>query len=86
MWALEGLNTFNSEIQNDKPSSSSKVMSKTNTIWCHLFVESKIRHKWTYLQTETHREEGLRMNGLGILDNQMELIYIEWVNNKGPTA
>ena len=31
---------------------------------------------------ETHREEGLRMNGLGILDNQMELIYIEWVNNK----
>ena len=22
---------------------------KTNTIWYHLYVESKIRHKWTYL-------------------------------------
>lgn len=31
---------------------------------------------------KTHREEGLRMNGLGILDNQMQLIYIEWVKNK----
>ena len=52
MWALkEGLNAFNSEIHNDKPSSSSKVISKTNIIWCHLYVESKIRHKRTYLQT-----------------------------------
>ena len=23
---------------------------KTNTIWCHLYVESKIWHKWTYIQ------------------------------------
>ena len=29
----------------------SKVsQKKTNTIWYHLYVESKIRHKWTYLQ------------------------------------
>ena len=26
---------------------------KTNTIWYHLHVESKIWHKWTYLKTET---------------------------------
>ena len=25
-------------------------LSKTNTIWYHLYVESKIWHKWTYLQ------------------------------------
>ena len=31
MWTLkEGLNAFNSEIHNEKPSSSSKVISKTN--------------------------------------------------------
>ena len=24
--------------------------AKTNTIWCHLSMESKIWHKWTYLQ------------------------------------
>ena len=31
---------------------------KTNTIWYHLHVESKIWHKWTYLQkSHRHREQ-----------------------------
>ena len=29
---------------------------KTNTIWDHLYVESKIQHKWTYIQNR-HRKE-----------------------------
>ena len=38
----------------DRPSSSllSEVRKrKANTIWYHLYVKSKIWHKWTYLQT-----------------------------------
>ena len=67
MWALkEGLNAFNSEIHNDRPSSSSKVISKTNIIWYHLYVESKIRQKWTYLQTERLTEK----RGQGWMDQE----------------
>ena len=32
---------------------SEVIQKKTNTIWYHLYVESKICYKWTYLQTET---------------------------------
>ena len=35
---------------------------KTNTIWYHLYVESKIWHKWTYLQNK---------NGLTDTENRL---------------
>ena len=59
---------------------------KTNTIWFHLYVESKIWHKWTYLKTETDsqpkgREEGEGWTeGLGV--SRFKLLYLEWINDK----
>ena len=66
---------------------------KTNIIY-HLYVESKIWHKWTYLQTNrlTNRTDlwlprlGGRGRGGG-LDwefgiSRCELLYTEWINNK----
>ena len=50
---------------------------KTNTIWYHLYVESKIWHKWTYLQNRlTDREQtcgcqeggAAGWDGLGVWD------------------
>ena len=56
--------------------------SEKNTIWYHLYIESKIWHKWTYVQnrkklTDMHNrlmtaKEGLsgggRMGSLGLAD------------------
>ena len=42
------------ELEIIMPSEVSK--KETNTIWYHLYVESKIRHKLTFMkQKETHR-------------------------------
>ena len=67
---------------------------KKNTIWHHLYVESKIWQKWTYLQkrsrlTDTDNRlvvaKGERGYGgmnweFGI--SRCKLLYIEWTNNK----
>ena len=58
---------------------------KTNTIWYHLYVESKIWHKWIYLWNRSRLTDlenrlvvakGKGKEGLGIQD------YIVWMNNK----
>ena len=71
---------------------------KTNTIWCHFYVESKIWHKWPYLlrnrKTLTDIENRLvvakgkgggreRDGEFGI--SRCKLLYIEWINYKVPT-
>ena len=62
-----------------------------NTMWYHLHVESKIRYKWTYLETDSQIQRmdgGLPRGGLGRgMDwefgvGRCKLLYIEWINNK----
>ena len=53
---------------------------KTNTVWYHLHVESKIQHKWTYLWNRNRLTEsklvvakvGGQRGGLGVWDQQIE--------------
>ena len=67
---------------------------KTNTIWYHLYVESEMWHRWTYLWNRNRltdienrlvvaKGEG-RWGGMdwefGV--SICKLLYIEWVNNK----
>ena len=64
---------------------------ETSTIWYCLYVESKIWHKWTYLQNRhgfTDRRDLLVAKGGGV--RRMEeaagvirckLLYIEWINS-----
>ena len=67
---------------------------KTNTMWYHLYVESKIWHKWSYLWNRNWitdienrmvvaKEEGIG-GGMewefGV--SRRKLLYIEWINNK----
>ena len=68
--------------------------TKTNTICYHLYVESKIRHKWTYLWNRNRPTDienrlvvakgegagGQMKWELGI--SRYELLYIGWINNK----
>ena len=68
--------------------------TKTNIIWCHLYVESKIGHKWTYLQNRnrlTDTEDRLvvakgERDGRGMdwefRISRCKLLYTEWINNK----
>ena len=65
---------------------------KTNTIWYHLYVESKIRHKWTYLRNRNRLtdienrlvvakgEEEWGREGLGVGISRCKLVYIGWIN------
>ena len=67
---------------------------KTNTIWYHLYVESKIWHKWTYLwnrnrirDIENRLEVAKGKGGRRGLDwesgiRRCKLVYVEWINNK----
>ena len=58
---------------------------KTNTIWYHLYVKSKIWHTWS-TETDSQREQtcGCQWGGMdwefGI--STCKLLYIEWINNK----
>ena len=65
-----------------------KLHSKT---WYHLYVESKVQHKWTYLW---HRNKltdirnlwlprwvGWGRKGLGVWD-RCKLLYRGWINNQ----
>ena len=64
---------------------------KTNTTWCHLYVESTIWHKWTYLENRSRiTDTGNRLVG-GVWGREMEweiwvssykILHIEWINNK----
>ena len=68
--------------------------SKTNTIWYHLHVESKIWHEWTYLWNRnrlTDIENRLviaKGEGVGegmeweVRVSRCKLLYMEWINNK----
>ena len=65
---------------------------KSHTIWYHLYVESKLWHKWTYLWNKNihrHREQtygcqGGREVGGGMYQksgvSRCKLLYIEWMN------
>ena len=67
---------------------------RTNTIWYHLYVESKLWHKWTYLQkgnrcTDTEnrllvprgKEGGSKIDwGFGV--SRCKLLHSEWIDNK----
>ena len=68
---------------------------KTNIICYHLYVESKIWHRWTYLwNRKSHRHRELTcgcQGGGGVREGRMnwefgiskcKLLYIEWINNK----
>ena len=74
---------------------SSEVKKRTiNTVWYHLYVESKIWHKWTYLQnrkrlidTENRlavaKEEAVgsgmdRKFGVG----RWKSLHLEWLSNE----
>ena len=65
---------------------------KTNTIWYHLYVESKIRDRWTYPQNRerltgienrlvvtTREGEGSRMDWeFGV--SRCKLLHLEWIS------
>ena len=65
---------------------------KTNAIWCHLYVGSKIWHKRTteQKQTQRYREQTYNAKGLGggggmdweLGIGSCKLVHIEWINNK----
>ena len=67
---------------------------KTNTRGYHLYVESKIRHKWTYLRNRNrltdveNRAVVARGEGVGggsvweFGISRCKLLYIEWINSK----
>ena len=50
---------------------------KTNIIWCHLYMESKIHHKGIYLQKQTHKHREQICGGQGreaVWDEHMQTI------------
>ena len=63
---------------------------KTNTMWYHLYVESKIWHKWTYLwnrNRSTDIEHSFVVAVVGGKDwefgiSRCKLLCIKWINNK----
>jgi len=66
---------------------------KTNTIWYALYVESKIWHKWTYLQnrnrfTDTEKMPmvakvwGRSVMGWEFWANRCKLLHSEWISNE----
>ena len=65
---------------------------KTSTICYHLYVESKILHKWTYIQKRNRFIEKTLMvakedGGGGQVNwkvgvSKCKLLYIEWIHNK----
>ena len=81
-------------IQTDYHAKWSKTRS-TNTTWNHLYVESKIWHKWTYPQnrlTDTGEQTcGCRKWGVGHggsgMDwkfgvNRYKLLHLQWIDKK----
>ena len=67
---------------------------RTNTIWYHLYVESKTWHKWTYLwnrkrltDIENRFVVAKGEGGRGVIDwefriSKCKLLYIGWINNR----
>ena len=66
---------------------------ETNTIWYHLYVESKIWCKWIYLWNRNRltdienrlvvaKGRGSGRDALGVGVSRYKLAYIEWMNNK----
>ena len=63
---------------------------KTNTMWYHLYVESKIWHKWTYPQNRNTLTD--IQNRLVVVKGEREMrefrisrcepLYTEWLNNE----
>ena len=68
--------------------------TKADTVWYHLYVESKIWHKWNYLWNRNRLTD--IENRLVVAKGEMgrggiewefgvstcKLLYIEWINNK----
>ena len=68
-----------------------KVRKRTiNTLWYHSYVESKIWHRWTYLQSRnrlTDTENGLvvakvRRGDWDFRVRRCKLLHKEWINNQ----
>ena len=67
---------------------------KTNTTWYHLYVESKLGHKWAYLQNRNRLpdtenrlvvvkgEVGRGGKGWEFGISRGKLLYLEWISNK----
>ena len=67
---------------------------KTNTMRYHLYVDTKIWHKWTFLQNRnrlmnmesrhvvTKGEEGRSGMAWEFGVSRCELLHLEWINNK----
>ena len=67
---------------------------KTNTIWYHLYLESNIWHKWTYIQKRNklmylenrlviakEEREGVGMDWeFGV--SRCKLLHLEWISNE----
>ena len=87
----EGSNAICRNMDGSRDNHTKRSTSKTNTIWYHLYVESKIWHKWTHLwnrnilRDEENRlvvvkgEEGLGKERLRVGIRRCKLVYI---NNK----
>ena len=62
----------------------------TNTVWYHSYTESKIWHKWAYLQRRnrlTDTENGLMVAKVRRADwdfrvRRCKLLHTEWINNQ----
>ena len=60
---------------------------KTDAVWYHLCVESKIWHNWTYLWNWQRadlwlpREKGQRAMDWELGFSRCKLLYITWINN-----
>ena len=68
-------------------------LKEKHTLWCHVTVESKIQHKWTYLWNRnrlTDREQTCgcqgewrrEWDGLGVGISRSKLSHSGWGNNK----
>ena len=69
-------------------------VTQTNIIWYHLYVESKIWHKWIYLWNRNRLTDienrlvvakGERVGGVMAWEigvSRCKLLYIDWINNK----
>ena len=80
-----------SNVDGPRDSHTKQSKRKTNTIWYHLHVGSKIWHKWTYLQNRnrlTDTEKRLVVAGAGGMVgkdwefgiSRCKLLYREWIN------
>ena len=102
MWCIYTIEYYSTIKKNEVIPSSATWMNleiiilsevsqrKTNAMWYHIYVESKIWHKWTYLwnrNRSTDIENSLVVTLVRGKDwefgtSRCKLLRIEWINNK----